>query len=93
MRDSAKEEIKKQAADKNQKQYVEPVSSFTAGDAEERLEGLHEMYSRFMRLAVKDGFSIEYVDEIGVSYDELREFLQQIIKNARAFDVLKASKE
>ena len=83
-------EVKGQLDCSSRKQYVDPSSGFAAGDARDHLEGLHEMYTRFMREAVKEEFSVEYVDEVDYTYGELRLFLKNIIKQAEHFEELKS---
>lgn len=90
MRDSAKEEIKRQATTQNV--YMEPITGFTAGDAENHLENLHELYYRFSLEAVKDGYADDFMADIGHTYYVLWMFLKDITKNAQTFNELKASK-
>ena len=89
MRPEEEAEIKRQAADPKKNRYIEPVSGFFAGDAEERLEDLHEMFFRFTLYASREGLNEDLVADVSCGYYELRLFLQQIIKNDRAFNKLK----
>ena len=92
MRTGTVKEIQRQANDHSQAQYVEPVSGFTASDAERPMEDLHELYFRFSITAAKEGFDEEFVSDIANTYSELRLFLRQIIYNSEKFNELKAGK-
>lgn len=92
MRESAQKEIERQVADLKNGSYIEPVSGFFAGDAEERLEDLHEMFFRFTLYASKEGLNDDLVANVSCGYYELRLFLQEVVKNAKKFDELRAAK-
>lgn len=92
METSPETEVQRQAESKK-RQYIEPISGFSADDVVTHLESLHDMFLVFMSTAVAEAFTKDYADDVTYTYQELRTFLKRIAENGKKFDELRAAKK